>query len=170
MKAAVFLLLALKVPACHTGAQCNIDNMVDLKVQAAVSSIGNCPSDLEASPPEIWLPAGGIRGVLHPGQSQATLPGCLSPWGTCLLPNRVQAHVLRLRNGLRLLGHSHQLHLPLPVRQHRLDGRALLQDRAGVMPRPNLGHRRAPPGLLPLQPPRHGPWHRTMLCPLCPVQ
>ncbi|XP_034649127.1 resistin isoform X3 [Trachemys scripta elegans] len=39
MKAAVFLLLALKVPACHTGAQCNIDNMVDLKVQAAVSSI-----------------------------------------------------------------------------------------------------------------------------------
>ncbi|XP_044851148.1 resistin-like [Mauremys mutica] len=39
MKAAVFLLLALMVPACHTGARCNIDNMVDLKVQAAVSSI-----------------------------------------------------------------------------------------------------------------------------------
>lgn len=65
-------------------------------------------------------------------------------------PHRVQAHGLRLRNGLRLLGHSHRLHLPLPVRRHRLDGRTLLQDRPGVMPSPSLGHRRAPPGLLPL--------------------
>ncbi|CAM5169240.1 unnamed protein product [Eretmochelys imbricata] len=39
MKAAVFLLLALMMPARHTDAQCNIDSMVDLKVQAAVSSI-----------------------------------------------------------------------------------------------------------------------------------
>nr|XP_006132103.1 resistin [Pelodiscus sinensis] len=39
MKAAVFLLLALLVPAWHAGAQCIIDNVVDLKVQAAISSI-----------------------------------------------------------------------------------------------------------------------------------
>ncbi|XP_037739660.1 resistin-like [Chelonia mydas] len=39
MKAAVFLLLALLVPACHTAAQCLIDNVVDLKMQAAISSI-----------------------------------------------------------------------------------------------------------------------------------
>ncbi|KAH1176437.1 hypothetical protein KIL84_021171, partial [Mauremys mutica] len=39
MKAAVFLLLTLLVPAYHTGAQCIIDNVVDLKVQAAISSI-----------------------------------------------------------------------------------------------------------------------------------
>ncbi|XP_044851149.1 resistin-like [Mauremys mutica] len=39
MKAAVFLLLTLLVPAYHTGAQCIIDNVVDLKVQSAISSI-----------------------------------------------------------------------------------------------------------------------------------
>ncbi|XP_065432575.1 resistin-like [Chrysemys picta bellii] len=39
MKAAVFLLLTLLVPAYHTDAQCVIDNVVDLKVQAAVNSI-----------------------------------------------------------------------------------------------------------------------------------
>nr|XP_023969051.1 resistin isoform X1 [Chrysemys picta bellii] len=39
MKAAVFLLLTLLVPAYHTDAQCIIDNVVDLKVQAVVNSI-----------------------------------------------------------------------------------------------------------------------------------
>ncbi|KAM9115374.1 resistin-like isoform 2-T2 [Pangshura tecta] len=39
MKAAVVLLLTLLVPAYHTEAQCIIDNVVDLKVQAAISSI-----------------------------------------------------------------------------------------------------------------------------------
>uniref|UniRef100_A0A8C0J9C2 Resistin n=1 Tax=Chelonoidis abingdonii TaxID=106734 RepID=A0A8C0J9C2_CHEAB len=41
MKAAVFLLLTLLVPAYHTGARCIIDSAVDLKVQAAISSIGS---------------------------------------------------------------------------------------------------------------------------------
>uniref|UniRef100_A0A8C4WU54 Resistin-like n=1 Tax=Gopherus evgoodei TaxID=1825980 RepID=A0A8C4WU54_9SAUR len=44
MKAAVFLLLTLLVPAYHTGAQCITDNAVDLKVQAAISSIGYKPT------------------------------------------------------------------------------------------------------------------------------
>uniref|UniRef100_A0A8C8SNL0 Resistin n=1 Tax=Pelusios castaneus TaxID=367368 RepID=A0A8C8SNL0_9SAUR len=39
MKAAIFLALALLVSAYHVDAQCLIDNAVDLKVQAAVSSI-----------------------------------------------------------------------------------------------------------------------------------
>ncbi|XP_074836500.1 resistin-like [Carettochelys insculpta] len=38
MKAAVFLLFALLVPAYHTGDQC-IDNSIDAKVQAAISNI-----------------------------------------------------------------------------------------------------------------------------------
>ncbi|XP_074836072.1 resistin-like [Carettochelys insculpta] len=36
MKAAVFLLFTLLVPAYHTGAQCIIDSVVDAKAQEAI--------------------------------------------------------------------------------------------------------------------------------------
>ncbi|CAM4679463.1 unnamed protein product [Caretta caretta] len=86
MKAAVFLLLALMMPARHTDAQCDIDSMVDLKVQAAVSSILSATlakanllcQDVSARGALVSCPAVGTSPQAAP-EEWAAAPGTSAP-------------------------------------------------------------------------------------------